>query len=63
MPKIRLSKEQKKALDGYNNALRQEDRYLGSVFVTVIGQRDKEARTRAAYEVCKALGMDHRHGL
>ena len=61
--KKRLTRDQKKALDRYNFALRQEDRYLGSVFVTPQGQRDVEAKTRAAYEACKRLGMDHTHGL
>ncbi len=61
--KKRLTKDQKKARDAYNFALRQEDRYLGSVFVTPQGQRDIEAKTRAAYEACKRLGMDHTHGL
>lgn len=59
----KLTKAQRKALDAYNFALRQEDRYLGSVFVTPIRQRDYEARTRAASEACKRLGMTHEHGL
>jgi hypothetical protein len=63
MKKIRLTSAQRKALDAYEFALRQEDRYLGSVFVTAHGQRAIEAKTRAAYEACKALGMTHEHGL
>ena len=47
---------QKAALAKYEYALRQEDRYLGSVFVTAQGQRDIEARTEEAYAACKALG-------
>ena len=43
--KIRRTPAQKKALDAYNFALKQEDRYLGSVFVTAKGQRDHEALT------------------
>lgn len=63
-PKLkRKTPEQKKALDAYNNALRQEDRYLGSVFVTPIGQRQVEAKTKAAYDECRRLGMTHEHGL
>lgn len=62
-PKPRLTREQKKALEAYNSALREEDRYLGSIFANSVGQRRVEAVTRAAYERCKALGMDHRHGL
>lgn len=61
--KPRLTKEQKAALKAYENALRQEDRYLGSVFVTAAGQRVVEAKTKAAYDECKKLGMDHTHGL
>lgn len=59
----RKTPEQKKALEAYNYALRQEDRYLGSVFVTPQGQKDKEAATKAAYDVCIRLGMTHEHGL
>jgi hypothetical protein len=60
---MRLTREQRKALDAYNYALRQEDRYLGSVFVNAHGQRKVEARTQEAYARCKALGMTHEHGL
>lgn len=62
-PKIKLTREQKTALEDYNFRLREEDRYLGSVFVTPHGQREIEAKTKAAYERCKALGMTHEHGL
>ncbi len=61
--KIRLTKEQKSALESYKNAERQEDRYMGSVFVTPQGQRAQEAKTTAAYEACKRLGMGTEHGL
>jgi hypothetical protein len=60
---IKLTKEQKKALTAYNYALQQEDRYMGSVFVTAHGQRLQEAKTKVAYDACKALGMTHEHGL
>ena len=63
MAKIRLTKQQREALKRYNYALKQEDRYLGSVFVTPIGQREIEAKTRAAFEDCKRLGMTWEHGL
>ena len=63
MSKPRLTKDQRKALEAYEFAERQEDRYLGSVFVTAHGQREYEAKTRTAYERCKSLGMDHTHGL
>ena len=59
----RKTPEQKKAFDAYEFALRQEDRYLGSVFVTLQGQREVESRTKSAYEACKRLGMTHEHGL
>jgi electron transfer flavoprotein alpha/beta subunit len=61
--KVRLTPEQKKALEAYEYALRQEDRYLGSVFVTSVGQRAIEAKTKEAYERCKRLGMGVEHGL
>ena len=60
---IRRTKEQKQALEAYRFAERQEDRYMGSMFVTPSGQRDYEAKTRAAYERCKTLGMTYEHGL
>jgi len=61
--KARLTPEQKKALKAYNGALREEDRYLGSVFANKAGQERVEAATKAAYEKCKALGMGVEHGL
>ena len=60
---VRLTKAQREALKAYRFVERQEDRYLGSVFVTSIGQREYEAKTRAAYEACKRLGMGVEHGL
>ena len=59
----RKTSEQKKAFQAYEFALRQEDRYLGSVFANPQGQRLAEERTRQAYEACKQLGMTHEHGL
>lgn len=63
LTKPRLTAAQKRALDAYNFALKQEDRYLGSVFVTPMGQRKVEAKTQAAYAACLSLGMTHEHGL
>ena len=60
---VRLTKAQREALKSYRFAERQEDRYLGSVFVTPTGQREYEAKTQAAYEACKRLGMGVEHGL
>lgn len=61
--KPRLTAAQRAALAAYERALREEDRYLGSVFVTPVGQRGIEAKTAEAYARCKALGMTHQHGL
>ena len=61
--KTRLTPAQKKALEAYKFAERQEDRYMSSVFVTSHGQREHEARTSKAYEECKRLGMGVEHGL
>lgn len=63
MTKVKLTREQKKALEAYEYCLRQEDRYFGSVFVNAEGTRQIEAKTKAAYERCLALGMTHEHGL
>lgn len=63
MAKIRLTSAQRHALAAYNECLRQEDRYLGSVFANAPGQRAIEAKTKAAYDRCKSLGMTHEHGL
>ena len=41
---MKLTLEQRKALEAYNFALKQEDRYMGSVFVTPIGQREQIGR-------------------
>jgi hypothetical protein len=60
---VRKTPAQKKAFEAYRYAERQEDRYLGSVFANAAGQREYEAKTRAAYEACKALGMGIEHGL
>ena len=61
--KPRLTREQKKAIEAYEFAERQFDRYMGSVFVNANGQRQHEDKVRQAYEACKRLGMDHTHGL
>lgn len=61
--KKRLTKEQSQALKAYNFAVMQEDRYLGSVFVTEMGKRKHESLVAQTYEKCKALGMTHEHGL
>lgn len=59
----RMTPEQKKALADYRFAVQQEDRYLGSVFVTPSGQRRVEETTREAYERCQRLGLGAEHGL
>jgi hypothetical protein len=61
--KVRLTPDQKKAKEAYEFALRQEDRYLGSVFANAHGQKQYEAKTKAAYERCVRLGMGTKHGM
>ena len=57
--KQRLTKEQKAAVQHYEYCLRQEDRYLGSVFANAHGQRLIEEKTRQAYENARRLGVNH----
>jgi hypothetical protein len=59
MKKQKLTKEQKAAVARYEYCLRQEDRYLGSVFANAHGQRLIEAKTREAYEAAKRLGVSY----
>lgn len=59
----RRTKEQKAAYEHYCFCERQEDRYMGSVFVTPAGAAAASARTTAAYQTCKLLGMGVEHGL
>jgi hypothetical protein len=61
--KVRLTAEQSAALAAYNECLRQEDRYFGSVFANQAGSDAIEAKTKIAYDRCKSLGMTHEHGL
>ncbi len=61
--KPRLTTAQRQALKAYKFAEQQEDRYMGSVFANASGQRQHEAKTRAAYEACKRLGMGIEQGL
>lgn len=61
--KPKLTPDQRRALAAYEYALKQEDRYLGSVFVNAHGQRAIEAKTAEAYQACKRLGMTWEHGL
>lgn len=61
--KIRLTKAQREALALYERRLRSEDNFLGSVFVTPTLQAEYEARTKAAFDACVALGMTSEHGL
>ena len=60
---IRKTKLQSAAFKKYQFAEQQEDRLLGSVFVNSHNQRIAEAKTKEAYNACKALGMTHEHGL
>ena len=61
--KVRLTPAQRKALAKYRLEADKEEVYLGAVFVKPIRQREIEARTKAAYDRCKALGMGVEHGL
>lgn len=60
---VRMTKMQRDALKAYRFALQQEDRFLGSVFVTPSAQRRYEAKTKAAYDRCIRLGLGIEHGL
>ena len=57
-PKGRMTKEQKKAWDAYDFAVKQEDRYMGSVFVNPIGQRQHEEKVSSAYARLKRTGLE-----
>jgi hypothetical protein len=59
MKKQRLTKEQKAAVNHYEFCLRQEDRFLGSVFANAFSQKQYEEKTRQAYEAAKRLGVSH----
>lgn len=63
MTKVRLTRQQREALKAYQFAERQQDRYMGSVFVNAHGQRQHEEKVKAAYDNCKRLGMTYEHGL
>ena len=56
----RLTSQQKKAIDAYLFACAQEERYMGSVFVTPRGQRDHENKVSAAYAEVVRLGVKDR---
>lgn len=56
---IRYQKKiQKKALTEYRFAMEQEDRYLGSVFVTPIGTRDWAEKVKDAEDACRRAGVE-----
>ena len=57
--KPKLTKAQRDAVKAYEYCLQQEDRYLGSVFVTPMGQREIEAKTKAAHDRADALGVGY----
>ena len=57
---LALEKQQaKKAMEDWRFAVAQEERYMGSVFVTPGRQREMEARTQAAYLKAKKLNPDY----
>jgi hypothetical protein len=59
MQKQKLTKEQKAAVLQYERCLREEDRYLGSVFANPTGQKRVEENTRQAFEAAKRLGVSY----
>ena len=61
--KVRLTKDQKRALNKYNECLRQEDRLGMSVFANAFTMQKQEEKTQIAYQECKRLGMTHEHGM
>ena len=61
--KIRLTSNQRKALDHYKFCEREEDRLGYSVFANSFNTRRAAEKTRAAYEECKRLGMGVEDGL
>jgi len=60
---IRKTPAQKQALDAYNRAVANQDRYMGSVFVTPQGSKEHDLAVEKAYQACIALGMTYEHGL
>ena len=54
-----LTRDQSKAVEAYEFRLREEDRYLSSVFANTVGQCRVEEATKAAYEHAKRLGVGH----
>lgn len=52
-----LTPAQRKALEAYRFAEKEEGRYMGS------RMRKHQEATATAYQACKALGMTHAHGL
>ena len=63
MAKLKLTREQKLALERYEYYLRQEDRLGGSVFANEQNMRAQEEKTKEAYDACVRLGMSYLHGL
>jgi len=51
-------KIKKRALAEYRFAMEQEDRYLGSVFVTPIGTRDWAEKVKETEEACIRAGVE-----
>lgn len=53
---VRRTKEQIKAERELRFALSEEERYMGSVFVTPMGQRKHEERVKLAYANYRKVG-------
>ncbi len=59
----RKTSAQVKALKAYTVAEAQEERYMGSVFVTPAGAARVRKDTQDAYDACKRLGLGVEDGL
>ncbi len=53
---MRRTKDQIKYEDKLRRALSEEERYMGSVFVTPMGQRDHETKVKQAYSDYHRVG-------
>ena len=53
---MRRTKEQIKAEKELRFAISEQDRYMGSVFVTPMGQRKHEERVEKAYKEYRRVG-------
>ena len=57
MKKVALTSDQKSIIEEYERALREEDRYLGSVFANSVGERRLDAKRKEIYETAIRRGV------